>query len=45
MALVETIQPVWMAALIAGGIMVVVSYVLIGVGPARSVASTRTASA
>jgi CBS domain containing-hemolysin-like protein len=32
-ALVETIQPVWMAALIAGGIMVVVSYVLIGVGP------------
>ncbi|GAA1175187.1 hemolysin family protein [Pseudonocardia alaniniphila] len=32
-ALVETMQPVWMAALIAGGIMVVVSYVLIGVGP------------
>jgi CBS domain containing-hemolysin-like protein len=32
-ALVETIQPVWMAALIAGAIMVVVSYVLIGVGP------------
>ncbi|HEY4418639.1 MAG TPA: hemolysin family protein, partial [Pseudonocardia sp.] len=32
-ALVETIQPMWMAALIAGAIMVVVSYVLIGVGP------------
>ncbi|WP_433288410.1 hemolysin family protein [Pseudonocardia sp. CA-142604] len=32
-ALVETMQPVWMAALIAGAIMVVVSYVLIGVGP------------
>jgi CBS domain containing-hemolysin-like protein len=32
-ALVEIIQPVGIAALTAGGIMVVVSYVLIGVGP------------
>ncbi|MCY7340482.1 MAG: hemolysin family protein [Pseudonocardia sp.] len=32
-ALVETIRPVWVAALTAGAIMVVVSYVLIGVGP------------
>ncbi|GAA1326205.1 hemolysin family protein [Pseudonocardia xinjiangensis] len=32
-ALVEDIQPTWTAALTAGGIMLVVSYVLIGVGP------------
>ncbi|WP_433275110.1 hemolysin family protein [Pseudonocardia xinjiangensis] len=32
-ALVEYIQPTWTAALTAGGIMLVVSYVLIGVGP------------
>ncbi len=32
-ALVALIQPTWAGALTAGGIMVVVSYVLIGVGP------------
>jgi CBS domain containing-hemolysin-like protein len=32
-ALVDTIEPLWGAALTAGGIMLVVSYVLIGVGP------------
>jgi CBS domain containing-hemolysin-like protein len=32
-ALVSTMEPLWVAALTAGGIMVVVSYVLIGVGP------------
>jgi CBS domain containing-hemolysin-like protein len=32
-ALVQTMRPMWVAALTAGGIMVVVSYVLIGVGP------------
>ena len=32
-ALVEAMQPLWLAALTAGAIMLVVSYVLIGVGP------------
>jgi CBS domain containing-hemolysin-like protein len=32
-ALVRTVAPMWAGALTAGGIMVVVSYVLIGVGP------------
>jgi CBS domain containing-hemolysin-like protein len=32
-ALTSMIQPLWMGAAAAGGIMVVVSYVLIGVGP------------
>ncbi|MDN5747326.1 MAG: hemolysin family protein [Pseudonocardia sp.] len=32
-ALLEVVEPVWLAALTAGAIMLVVSYVLIGVGP------------
>lgn len=32
-ALLEALTPVWLAALTAGAIMIVVSYVLIGVGP------------
>jgi CBS domain containing-hemolysin-like protein len=32
-ALVRTMQPLWVAAVTAGAIMLVVSYVLIGVGP------------